>query len=72
MSKSGLFPDDGRRYCGQDQAFIECVRVTQKGYRPVTFGYCSVFQYGDDLRFPSYCWDRVLSLAVHPLYHLFQ
>ena len=23
-----------------------------------------MFQYGDDLRFPPYCWDLVLSEAV--------
>ena len=43
------------------------VRVAQKGYKPVILGRRRVFpgfQYGDDLRFPTYCWDLVLSEAV--------
>ena len=43
------------------------VRVAQKGYRPVIFRRRRVFpglQYHDDLRFPPYCWDFVLSEAV--------
>ena len=38
--------------------------VAQKGYWPVTFRCLRVFpgfKYDDDLRFPPYCWDLVLS-----------
>ena len=41
--------------------------MAEKGYRPVFFRRRRVFpglQYGDDLRFPPYCWDLVLSQAV--------
>ena len=69
MSKVGLFLDegffDGRRYSVHDQSFILFVRVAQKGYWPVIFRRRRVFpgfQYGDDLRFPPYCWDLVLSV----------
>ena len=69
--KAGLFHVkvffDGRRYSVQDQSFALFVRVAQKRHWPVIFrrrNVFPVFQYGDDLRLPPYCWDLVLSEAV--------